>query len=330
MTLRPFTTAHGSVVTSSLSLKIHRFTPSTKNESSIGIENNILPPRTAPAATVSKARVKRHYDPIEGINVDSTGHTDCHAQNEDYIYFTVAHPNGRIATTKEHQYALFFVESPWILSYWNTLRNSFLNNPTKDRFGDSKYESCKGNCYSEVIPNVQYWNHPVVLKRIEDPDPLRDGWHGSRCQYSTVHGITKKNVKLANIGHFIYGAQVPSEILDFMETEIRKTYPTLEITLVCLLTVGLVPCLFVIAGIIGLLIKLAHCLDTCIDVKCDTDTLSERRSSDTDVYHCGRQAYSLRPQAPDTQQQAYPLRPMPVSRPPTYKTYDTQWRVEDV
>ena len=224
-TLRPFTTAHDPVVTSSLAY------------------NEVHCPASAPTDTGPISRVKRHYVPIEGINEDSIGHTDCHLHNGGYIYFTVGHPNGTIAATNELQHALFFVDSPWMLSYWNTLRNSFLNDPTEDRYGDPEYEYCKSNCHRDVIPKVQYWDHPVVLKHMEDPEPLRNGWHGSRCQYSHVRGITKKNVKLANMAHSIYGAQVPEDILDFMEAEIRKTYPKLEIMLICPLTVGFLPCI---------------------------------------------------------------------------------------
>jgi hypothetical protein len=189
------------------------------------------------------------------------GLTACHPHNGEFIYFTVAHPNGTIAPNEKTQKALFYVDSPWMLSYWNRLRNAFLNDPI-ERNGDLKYEACKGgHCYSEIIPSLSSWAHPVVLKRIEDPEPLREGWHGTRCQYRSISGIAKGNIKLANIGFFIYGTEVPLTILHFMEKEIRKTYPTMEIRLICILTVGLLPCLFAITIILTTLINLARYLD---------------------------------------------------------------------
>jgi hypothetical protein len=171
-----------------------------------------------------------------------------------------------------------------------------------------------------------------VLKRIKDPGPLRDVWKdGSRCQYGSVRGITKKKVKLANIGRFIRGADIPREILDFMEVEIRKTYPTLEITLICMLTVGLLPSLFVVGIVLTALAKLALCLGHRLA------TATERRSGDADVHGRDRRADDLQQQTYGSPQeahvlesQAYELQQIPSSRPPSYKSTAPQWRIENV
>jgi hypothetical protein len=340
--LKPFTTAYGPVIISTtLPTSTTPITFAASSE-----PTNALFSEFAPPVTVSHSRIKRVAPPqIEGIDVDHVNGTDCHPHNGDYIYFTVAHPNGTIATSKKHQQALFSVDSTWMLSYWNRLRNAFLNNP-KESNGDPKYDACKGYCYSEVIPKVQFWDHPVMLKRINDPEPLREGWNETRCQYNNARGITKNKAKLANIGYFIYGAEVPSEILDFMEAKIRKTYPTLEITLICLLTVGLLPSLFVFMFILAGLIELAKNLDYRVRAKAEggQNTQFELRSRGAGVHYRARRAHDIQQQARGSrqqargsqqqargfQQQSHPLPQLPLSRPPTYKPNDVQWRAEYV
>jgi hypothetical protein len=332
--LEPFTTAHGPVIVST-TLPTST-TPTTFAASSEA--TNAMSSEFAPPVTVSHSRIKRGSSPlIEGIDVDHVNGTDCHPHDSDYMYFTVAHLNGTIASSEEHQQALFSVDSPWMLSYWNTLRNAFLNDPTTSK-GDPKYEACIGHCYSEVFQKVQFWDHPVVLKRVNDPEPLREGWHETRCQYNNVRGISKDKVKLANIGHFIYGAEVPDEMLDFMEAKIRKTYQTLEITLICLLTVGLLPSLCVLMFILAWLIEVASILDAKVRAKSEGghNTQFELQSRGAGVYYRASKARGPQQQtrgsqqAHGLQQQSHALPQLPLSRLPTYKSNDVQWRAEYV
>ena len=88
------------------------------------------------------------------------------------------------------------------------------------------------------------------------------------CAYSdSVRKVSKNSVSLAQIGYYPFGARISPAILDFVEDKIRTTYPIVEITLICLFTVGLLPCLLAFGTLVWMLVRLATFTKICGPIK---------------------------------------------------------------
>ncbi|KAF1938374.1 hypothetical protein EJ02DRAFT_437187 [Clathrospora elynae] len=254
----------------------------------------------------------------EGIDVDTRGGTDCHPDQENNIYFTIAYPDGNLVENSAGV-ALFYVRTDWILTYPKILRKALFNDPAPSR-------GChKGHCVSEPIPGIQYQGSPVVLKYVKDPEPLREGWHGARCQYDdSVRKINKSGVKLGQIGYFVYGSYPPQAVLDFVEEKTRTTYPTLEITMICMFTVGLLPSLFAIVGIICILVELHRWLKITVP-KLWKWILGAPAKGSTKMKTAWNRVSGRRPEngrVQTTDAPAHNLPDYPTTRPPSYKSYE--------
>lgn len=91
---------------------------------------------------------------------------------------------------------------------------------------------------SGVVPGTDM----LHLVYIADPEPLRDGWYGTKCQYNDKVRIVRKSlITLGYIGYFVQGPRLSLQVLDFVEARIRSTYPRLEIGLMVGFKVPLIP-----------------------------------------------------------------------------------------
>ncbi|KAH7355934.1 hypothetical protein BKA66DRAFT_613181 [Pyrenochaeta sp. MPI-SDFR-AT-0127] len=247
---------------------------------------------------------------------------NCHIYSEDYVYFTVAYPNGTFAHDHHGKHALFYITTDWYFSYIQELQQAIFNDPKRN-------ERCpKGHCVSEIIPGVQSNDSSVVLQYIEDPKLHINSWFGTMCEHSdTVRDVTKLDVTIGQIDYFVRGAGVAPAVLDFIEAQMRTTFPILGMAAIFMLSFGLIP------GIIALV-----CL--CCGFRClcrlfaawlfrrrAAIKAAPRKGYQSVKSACARvkQGYS---RSKDTktssiERPATNVELYPTSRPPSYKTYDS-------
>ncbi|CAA9963845.1 RnhA Ribonuclease HI [Pyrenophora teres f. maculata] len=159
----------------------------------------------------------------EGLEIDSLDHTFCHPHSLEYLYYTIAYPNGTLARDLNGRHALFYAPSPWRITYFDHLAEAILNDTTT-----TTSPECTGaHCYNEVIPGVNYNGEDVILKQIQHPSTLRGAeWQNDKCEYSgpVRSHVSKSRVGLADIGYFIPGANLPPPVLAYMEKEIGRRF----------------------------------------------------------------------------------------------------------
>ncbi|KAE8834604.1 hypothetical protein PTNB85_05937 [Pyrenophora teres f. teres] len=159
----------------------------------------------------------------EGLEIDSLDHTFCHPHSLEYLYYTIAYPNGTLARDLNGRHALFYAPSPWRITYFDHLAEAILNDTTT-----TTSPECTGaHCYNEVIPGVNYNGEAVILKQIQHPSTLRGAeWQNDKCEYSgpVRSHVSKSRVGLADIGYFIPGANLPPPVLAYMEKEIGRRF----------------------------------------------------------------------------------------------------------
>lgn len=111
------------------------------------------------------------------------------------------------------------------------MRKALFNDP-------ERFPGCpEGHCISELIPDST-----IRLQYIKDVHAFRAGWQDGNCGYlDNLHTIRKLSVQLGTFGFLWKGARPDLRAVDFMTQQMLKTYPKLEIGLICGLAVGLVP-----------------------------------------------------------------------------------------
>lgn len=224
-------------------------------------------------ANVSSEQIWTFDQPEWGVSSDWHMYSDCHHSDVGYTYFTIAYENGTLATDLSNKPALFYIKTSWNIDYQDRLRAAILSDPASLSNNEKvKYDDCfQGHCYSEVIPGVRHRDKPVILKHVENPTIIRHigRWTNAVCGYSdSVRKVSKNIVSLAQIGYYPFGARIPPAILDFVEAKIKTTYPIVEITLICLFTVGLLPCLIAFSALIWMLVRLARRMDATFTKIC--------------------------------------------------------------
>ncbi|KAF1363843.1 hypothetical protein EJ07DRAFT_172736 [Lizonia empirigonia] len=157
--------------------------------------------------------------------------SNCHPDNVTYVYLTVLSADGTLARDSRGEKALYYVKTAWYLAYPETLRKALFNDP-------EGFPGCpEGHCISKLIPDST-----IRLQYIKDVHAFRAGWQDGNCGYlDNLHTIRKLSVQLGTFGFLWKGGRPDLRAVNFMTQQMLKTYPELEIGLICGLAVGLVP-----------------------------------------------------------------------------------------
>ncbi|KAF2243304.1 hypothetical protein BU26DRAFT_509836 [Trematosphaeria pertusa] len=149
--------------------------------------------------------------------------TTCLYDTSSTLYFTAIYPNNTLVGSPLHPDipGLYYIETPWHLTYKSHLLRAILNNATHSPDCPSGY------CSSAPIPG----SNGMRLKRTVN-------W-GGHCGYVTKSEVWRLGVHLGTVGDFYYGARMNGEVLAFFESQMEKTYPKVEIGLVLAFTLAI-------------------------------------------------------------------------------------------
>ncbi|KAL6705357.1 hypothetical protein ACN47E_007006 [Coniothyrium glycines] len=183
-------------------------------------------------------------------NTDSNSPA-CLSDLRSYIYFTLASPNNTLTTNANENPPLYYISTYWTLTYRTTLHNTLFNDPTPSP------QCPSGHCLSTRLPNS-----PFVLREVTNPTPIANTTTEDTCAAATpLRSITKHAVKIADMGcvaptttrcaSTLLPRSDTTMLLDALESRIRTTYPTAEITLVCVFSLGVAAVAYVLAKMVA-------------------------------------------------------------------------------
>lgn len=221
---RHFSLGHGPVVVTQPTLVTLTASPTL----TMAVETSLAKGRNSNSARTISA-IDAYPGHSEGLPVG------CHDASTSYIYFTVDSPDGSPALDSKGEMALCYVKTQWLLSYPDVLREALFNDP------DISPTCPNGHCLSTTIPGTD-----LRLRYVRNPRAFRAGWHEGRCGYlDGMQHFSRLAVPLGDYGYLFAGAVPEIPVVDFVEQQILKTYPVLEISLIAGFTAGLLS-LFVV------------------------------------------------------------------------------------